>query len=70
MPKIKIENLRVLRRRAKETQGALRALKEAMGDFDDIDVRTPAVRPAPEERKAIKKAVRAFYRDPKTLERA
>ena len=63
-------NIREHRRRAKETQLAFRALKEAMGDFDDIDVRTPAVRPDPEERKAIKKAVRAFYRDPKTLERA
>jgi hypothetical protein len=59
-----------LRRRAKVTRVALKALKEAMGDFDDIDVHTPAVRPDPEERKAIKKAVRAFYRDPKTLERA
>jgi|RhiMetdeSRZDD1v2_1073273.scaffolds.fasta_scaffold947687_2 hypothetical protein len=69
MPKIKIENLRVLRRRAKETQVALRALKEAMGDFDDIDLRTPAVRPDPKDRRAIKKAVRAFYRGPKALER-
>jgi hypothetical protein len=64
------KNVREHRRRAKETQLALRALKQAMGDFDDIDIRTPAVRPAPEERKAIKKAVRAFYRDPKTLERS
>jgi len=48
---------------------ALRALKEAMGDFDDIDLRTPAVRPDPKDRRAIKKAVRAFYRGPKALER-
>lgn len=37
-------------------------LKQAMGDFDDIEVAEPAVKPEPEVRKAIRKAVRAYYR--------
>jgi hypothetical protein len=44
-------------------------LKQAMGDFDKIEVAEPAVKPKPGETRAIKRAVRAFYRRD-TLERA
>lgn len=41
---------------------ALRALKQAMGDFDDVEVAEPAVKPPEAARKAIRKAVRAYYK--------
>jgi hypothetical protein len=32
-----------------------------MGDFDEVEVAEPAVKPKREAARAIKKAVRAFY---------
>jgi hypothetical protein len=48
---------------------ALRALKQAMGDFDGVEVVEPAVKPPDAARKAIRKAVRAYYKRD-ALERA
>lgn len=57
------------RGKAKRETPALRALRAALADFADIRVVTPAVRPKPAVIRAIRKAVRDYYRDPKTLER-
>jgi hypothetical protein len=47
--------------RIRKSVQALRALKRAMGDFDEVEVAEPAVKPKREAARAIKKAVRAFY---------
>jgi hypothetical protein len=48
-------------RKTVQARVALRALKRAMGDFDEVEVAEPAVKPKREAARAIKKAVRAFY---------
>jgi len=58
------------RKRAMPDTPALRALRAALADFADIEVVAPAVKPKGIAARAIRKAVRDFYRDPKTLERA
>jgi len=57
------------RGKPKRDTPALRSLRAALSDFADIRVVTPAVRPKPAVIRAIRKAVRDYYQDPKTLER-
>jgi hypothetical protein len=64
-----------VRKRVTTTRGkpkretpALRALRAALADFADIRVVAPAVRPEPAVSRAIRKAVREYYRDPEALE--
>jgi hypothetical protein len=42
--------------------GAQKALKQAMGDFAEVEVAEPAVKLKGAETRAIRRAVRAFYR--------
>jgi hypothetical protein len=56
-------------RKSVHARVALRALKRAMGDFDEVEVAEPAVKPKREAARAIKKAVRAFYQKRHAVER-
>jgi hypothetical protein len=49
---------------------ALKALRAAMAPFADIEVAEPAVKPDAATMRAIRKAVRDYYRDPKPVERS
>jgi hypothetical protein len=56
-------------RKTVQARVALRALKRAMVDFDDVEIAEPAVKPKREATRAIKQAVRAFYRKHDAVER-
>jgi len=56
-------------RKTVQARLALRALKRAMVDFDEVEIAEPAVKPRREAARAIKKAVRAFYQKHDAVER-
>jgi hypothetical protein len=56
------------KRKAAGESATLKALKAAMAEFADIEVAEPAVKPDAATMRAIRKAVRDYYRDPKPVE--
>jgi hypothetical protein len=56
-------------RKAAAESAALEALRAVMAPFADIEVAEPAVKPDAVTMRAIRKAVRDYYQNPKALER-
>jgi hypothetical protein len=56
-------------RKAAAESAALKSLRAVMAPFADIEVAEPAVKPDAATTRAIRKAVRDFYQNPRALER-